>query len=87
MAKNKEYYYNYYKQIIEPRGWKMISAEYIDRNKSLKMLCDKGHPVSQYPRDIKDKNLTILLVLAMMNPKSKLKYVFTVNGIVLCHII
>ena len=54
MIKNKEYYYDYYKKLIESRGWKMISTEYIDRNKTLKMLCDKEHPVSQRPRDIKN---------------------------------
>ena len=32
----------------------MVSDEYIDKNKPLKMLCDKEHPLSQRPREIRD---------------------------------
>ena len=35
--------YEYVKEYIESRGYKLLSTEYTRNNKKLKLICDKGH--------------------------------------------
>lgn len=53
MTNKKEEFYEYFKSLVEEKGWEMISLEYKDRKTKLEMCCDKGHNISQLPSSIK----------------------------------
>ncbi len=52
--KTKEYYYKYYKDIIENKGGSIISTEYIDAKTHLEYKCNNGHNISTQPRHLKN---------------------------------
>ena len=52
--KTKEYYYKYYKDIIESKGGSIISTEYIGAKTHLEYKCNNGHHISTQPRHLRN---------------------------------
>lgn len=51
--KTQNKYYNYYKNLIESKGGKMISEEYIDSNTKLKFYCNRDHIIEKLTCELK----------------------------------
>ena len=49
----KEYYFNYYKNIIKNKEGNIISTEYVDSSTKIKYKCKNDHQVETLPRGLK----------------------------------
>jgi hypothetical protein len=53
LMKTKEYYYKYYKDIIESKGGTIISTEYVSAKTPIEYKCNNGHTYKKTATNIK----------------------------------